>query len=94
MIGCYPFQTHDPFILQACPHVFFIGNQPQFKTAVVEGGESPFKLNGTDMEIPESSEVKAPTQVRLITIPKFHEFQEELTGKVYCDVMGQRPFVH
>ncbi|KAL1974299.1 hypothetical protein VTN31DRAFT_4503 [Thermomyces dupontii] len=75
-LWCYPFQTHDPFILQSCPHVFFIGNQPQFKTAVVEGGESPFRLNGTDMDIPEASEERTPTRVRLITIPKFHETGE------------------
>lgn len=43
---------------------------------MVEGGESPFRLNGTDMDIPEASEERTPTRVRLITIPKFHETGE------------------
>ncbi|KAK2748325.1 hypothetical protein FQN57_000983 [Myotisia sp. PD_48] len=38
-LWCYPFQDKDPFVLQACPHVFFAGNQPEFKTALVEGNE-------------------------------------------------------
>ncbi|KIW01428.1 uncharacterized protein PV09_07188 [Verruconis gallopava] len=33
----YPFQESDPFILQQCPHVFFVGNQPHFATSLIEG---------------------------------------------------------
>ncbi|KAI9789623.1 MAG: hypothetical protein M1833_002286 [Piccolia ochrophora] len=36
-LWCYPFQTHDPFILTECPHVFFVGNQPRFETTVIRG---------------------------------------------------------
>ncbi|KAI9841212.1 MAG: hypothetical protein M1837_000939 [Sclerophora amabilis] len=38
-LWCYPFQTHDPFTLapKSCPHVFFVGNQPKFDTALIEG---------------------------------------------------------
>lgn len=37
--GCYPFQERDPFVIErnACPHVFFVGNQPKFCTSVIEG---------------------------------------------------------
>ncbi len=35
IIGCYPFQDSEPFILKTCPHVFFVGNQPRFETALV-----------------------------------------------------------
>ena len=35
--GCYPFQDKDQFVVEECPHVFFIGNQPRFDTAVIEG---------------------------------------------------------
>ena len=35
--GCYPFQDTDPFVLKDCPHVFFVGNQPKFEKAVIEG---------------------------------------------------------
>lgn len=75
-IGCYPFQTHDPFIIQACPHVFFTGNQPHFKSVVVES-QPPFKLNGPDSEMANTgNDENLTTRVRLISIPKFHETGE------------------
>jgi DNA polymerase delta subunit 2 len=36
-LWCYPFQERDQFVLEECPHVFFVGNQPRFDTAVIEG---------------------------------------------------------
>ena len=35
----YPFQDGDPFVVEddACPHVFVVGNQPQYGTRLVEG---------------------------------------------------------
>ena len=36
-LWCYPFQDRDHFVLEACPHVFFIGNQPRFDTTIIEG---------------------------------------------------------
>ncbi|KAI9317740.1 DNA polymerase alpha/epsilon subunit B-domain-containing protein [Dichotomocladium elegans] len=36
-LWCYPFQDRDPFILETCPHVYFIGNQEKFENSVVEG---------------------------------------------------------
>ena len=36
-LGSYPFQENDPFILRDCPHVYFVGNQPDFRTKVIEG---------------------------------------------------------
>lgn len=35
--GSYPFQDRDPFVIEECPHVFFVGNQPKFDTAVIDG---------------------------------------------------------
>ncbi|KAI5777676.1 DNA polymerase delta subunit 2 [Geopyxis carbonaria] len=37
----YPFQDRDPFVIAdgACPHVFIVGNQPQFETKIVEGDD-------------------------------------------------------
>ncbi|OKL64121.1 hypothetical protein UA08_00149 [Talaromyces atroroseus] len=61
-LWCYPFQTHDPFILQACPHLFFIGNQSQFKTIVVESEPPPFRLNGPDSEMANTEDEKPPTR--------------------------------
>lgn len=37
MIGCYPFQDKDRFVMESCPHVFVIGNQPRFETTLIEG---------------------------------------------------------
>ncbi|PBP25139.1 DNA polymerase alpha/epsilon subunit B [Diplocarpon rosae] len=33
----YPFQDDDPFVMNDCPHLFFIGSQPKFDTAEIEG---------------------------------------------------------
>ncbi|KAI9370329.1 DNA polymerase alpha/epsilon subunit B-domain-containing protein [Aspergillus egyptiacus] len=72
-IWSYPFQTHDPFVMETCPHLFFAGNQPQFKTAVIEG-DAPLKLNGDDTEMGGTGD-SLPT-VRLLSIPKFRETGE------------------
>ncbi|KAK5448199.1 DNA polymerase delta small subunit Cdc1 [Exophiala xenobiotica] len=55
-LWCYPFQDRDQFVIEHCPHVFFVGNQPLFDTTVVDGPNDQ--------------------QVRLITIPRFHETGE------------------
>lgn len=67
--GCYPFQTHDPFVIPpgACPHVFFAGNQPRFETCVVYG-------DGADEQ--EGEERAEETRVRLIAVPGFKETGE------------------
>lgn len=43
-------------MIDQCPHVFFVGNQPRFDTTVIDG--------------------PAAQQVRLITLPRFHETGE------------------
>ena len=35
--GCYPFQDKDQFVIEECPHVYFVGNQPAFETAIIDG---------------------------------------------------------
>ena len=37
-LAAYPFATDDPFVLRACPHVLFAGNQHAFATRMVAGG--------------------------------------------------------
>ncbi|RHZ72938.1 hypothetical protein CDV55_107285 [Aspergillus turcosus] len=70
----YPFQTNDPFVMQSCPHIFFAGNQPRFKTAVLEG-DSPLRLNGADTEMTDAVD-SSGARVRLLSIPKFKETGE------------------
>jgi DNA polymerase delta subunit 2 len=60
--------------MEACPHLFFAGNQPRFKTAVIEG-DSPLKL-GEDIEMGGTEEEAPLPTVRLISIPKFRETGE------------------
>lgn len=35
----YPFQDDDPFVMNECPHVYFVGCQPEFDTKVITGPE-------------------------------------------------------
>ncbi|KAJ6104449.1 hypothetical protein N7523_010769 [Penicillium sp. IBT 18751x] len=73
-IWSYPFQTVDPFVLESCPHIFFAGNQPSFKTTMIES-EIPLRLDGGDTEMTDSPSGTA-ARVRLISIPKFMETGE------------------
>ncbi|CAJ0757219.1 17365_t:CDS:10 [Entrophospora sp. SA101] len=37
---CYPFQDEDPLIINQTPHVYFIGNQKEFKTCLLKGSKN------------------------------------------------------
>ncbi|KAJ5156728.1 hypothetical protein N7492_009531 [Penicillium capsulatum] len=69
-IWSYPFQTNDPFVLESCPHIMFTGNQPSFKTAVIEG-DIPLPLNGGDTEMTDAAENTSVPRVRLLSLPRF-----------------------
>lgn len=56
-LAAYPYFDADPFILDACPHVFFAGGQPAFATALVEQG-------GDGSGAPAAS-------VRVVAVPNF-----------------------
>lgn len=36
-IGSYPFQDDDPFVMNTCPHLYFVGCQPEFGTKLIHG---------------------------------------------------------
>ncbi|XP_022158343.1 DNA polymerase delta small subunit [Momordica charantia] len=38
-LGCYPFTDRDPFLIESCPHVYFVGNQDKFDTRLIKGPE-------------------------------------------------------
>ncbi|OQE16633.1 hypothetical protein PENSTE_c023G02886 [Penicillium steckii] len=70
----YPFQETDPFVLESCPHIFFAGNQPSFKTDMIED-VVPLRLDGGDTEMADSGN-DSPTRVRLLSIPRFQKTGE------------------
>ncbi|XP_073261282.1 DNA polymerase delta small subunit isoform X2 [Populus alba] len=37
--GCYPFTDRDPFLIENCPHVYFVGNQDKYGTHILKGSE-------------------------------------------------------
>ncbi|KAK8635077.1 hypothetical protein V6N13_022955 [Hibiscus sabdariffa] len=38
-LGCYPFTDRDPFLIDSCPDVYFVGNQKKYETRLVKGLE-------------------------------------------------------
>ncbi|KAJ7976005.1 DNA polymerase delta small subunit [Quillaja saponaria] len=38
-LGCYPYTDRDPFFLESCPHVYFVGNQDKYATRILKGSE-------------------------------------------------------
>ncbi|KAF6149338.1 hypothetical protein GIB67_016876 [Kingdonia uniflora] len=38
-LGCYPFTDRDPFLMEKCPHVYFVGNQSKYENRLVKGPE-------------------------------------------------------
>ncbi|XP_031128229.1 DNA polymerase delta small subunit [Ipomoea triloba] len=38
-LGCYPFTDRDPFFIESCPHVYFVGNQDKYETRLIKGPE-------------------------------------------------------
>ena len=38
-LTCFPYKTNDPFVITACPHVCFNGNQPAYSSSLLEGGQ-------------------------------------------------------
>lgn len=61
-LWCYPYFTTDPFILQATPDLYVIGNQPRFQTKLV---------NSEDRTPGDAGE--AETRCRIVLLPIFAE---------------------
>jgi DNA polymerase delta subunit 2 len=36
-LGSYPFNDDDPFVMKMCPHLYFVGCQPEFSTKMIYG---------------------------------------------------------
>lgn len=37
LAGCYPFTDMDPFLIESCPHVYFVGNQDKYDSRLLTG---------------------------------------------------------
>ncbi|ORY90030.1 DNA polymerase alpha/epsilon subunit B-domain-containing protein [Syncephalastrum racemosum] len=64
-LWCYPFQDDDPFLLEECPHVYFIGNQPRFEQRLAEG---PDGQKVRVVLVPSFSETGCLALVDLVTL--------------------------
>lgn len=64
-LGCYPFYETDPFIIKDCPHVYFCGNAPSFKSKIVKGVEGQRLLLVT---VPEFATTQKACLVNLRTL--------------------------
>lgn len=40
-LWCFPFADKDPFIIDKRPHVYLVGNQPEFATSLVRSEDDP-----------------------------------------------------
>ncbi|KAK9156622.1 hypothetical protein Scep_003196 [Stephania cephalantha] len=38
-LECYPFTDRDPFFMESCPHVYFVGNQNKYESRLLKGSE-------------------------------------------------------
>ncbi|KAI3471531.1 hypothetical protein Pfo_028181 [Paulownia fortunei] len=38
-LGCYPFTDRDPFFIEMCPHVYFVGNQDKYEASLIKGSD-------------------------------------------------------
>ncbi|XP_078421656.1 DNA polymerase delta subunit 2 isoform X1 [Cetorhinus maximus] len=64
-LGCYPFYMNDPFIFEECPHVYFSGNAPTFKSKIVKGVDGQRVLL---VAVPEFSATQVACLVNLRTL--------------------------
>ena len=75
--GCYPFQDKDPFVIGDCPHIYFVGNQPKFESALIDG---PAGQNVTLIAVPvfrETGEIVLVDSDSLeVEVVKFEIFEE------------------
>ncbi|KAL9118646.1 MAG: hypothetical protein Q9187_004810, partial [Circinaria calcarea] len=75
--GCYPFQEDDPFVINECPHVYFVGGQPKFETTVIEG---PVGQQVTVIAVPKFKEtghmVLLDTDTLGVEVVKFDILEE------------------
>ena len=68
-LACYPFSNADAFVLEHSPHVFFVGDQATFESALVRCDEAnpPTHVRGSKL----ANRDDARGCVRLLRVPNF-----------------------
>jgi DNA polymerase delta subunit 2 len=64
-LGSYPFQDDDPFVLKDCPHLYFVGCQPEFGTRLIHG---PADQSVRLISVPSFSKTKEIVLVDMDTL--------------------------
>ena len=64
-LGCFPFGSKDPFVIEKLPHVFFAGNQDKFATKKLKLGDKKEVLLVT---LPKFSKAQTLTLINLNTL--------------------------
>ncbi|POS82767.1 hypothetical protein EPUL_004456 [Erysiphe pulchra] len=78
-LSCYPFQDDDPFVLETCPHLFFVGSQPKFETTTIEGPEGQSVRLVTIPKFSETGElILVDSETLDISVVKIMAHQNEL----------------
>ncbi|KAF3321102.1 DNA polymerase delta small subunit isoform X2 [Carex littledalei] len=61
-LGCYPYTDKDPFLIESCPHVYFVGNQEKYETRLLQG---PDKQSVRLISIPRFCETGVAVMLNL-----------------------------
>ncbi|KAJ8448137.1 hypothetical protein Cgig2_031861 [Carnegiea gigantea] len=80
-LGCYPFTDRDPFVLESCPHVYFVGNQDKYESRLIDGPEGQVTQL---ICIPKFSETGVAVVVRCYHSSFFTNYQKY--GNPHCHV--------
>ncbi|EJS43023.1 hys2p [Saccharomyces arboricola H-6] len=63
-LWCYPYTEKDPFVLQKWPHVYVVGNQPNFGTRLMKIGDKSIRI----ISVPEFSSTGVVVLLNLETL--------------------------
>jgi DNA polymerase delta subunit 2 len=64
-LSAFPFKTGDPFVLEQCPHIYFVGNQDNYESRLAKGQDGQIVRL---ISIPEYSKSKTFVLVNLDTL--------------------------
>eukprot|EP00483_Globobulimina_turgida_P004499 UN04508 len=73
-LSCFPFRNNDPFVINQCPHIYFSGNNDQFRYKMIKHPANN-KENVCLLQIPPFVKTKQIVLFNLNTMkPKLIQF--------------------